>query len=152
MSFLDSFSSKKGAAGKEKAGKGVRAAVKADEAKKEAFAQVSDGKKETKVTAPKPGKESTVDAYRILTAPIVTEKSALLAKQSQYIFLVTPRATKMDVRNAVHQVYGVRPVAVNIVSLPGKHVRFGRHFGQQVSRKKAVVTLPAGKTIDVTNA
>jgi large subunit ribosomal protein L23 len=66
--------------------------------------------------------------------------------------MIAPNATKMDVRNAVQHVYGVRPVAVNIVKMQGKVVRFGRYSGRQVGRKKAIVTLPAGKTIDVTNA
>jgi len=147
MSILDRFSSTKGKATTSKATK----VAKADEAKQEAFAKVSDGKE--KVAAPAvTRKDSTADAYRVLLSPVVTEKSALLAQQSQYIFMITPTATKMDVRNAIHKVYGVRPVAVNIAKLKGKVVRFGRTYGRQALRKKAIITLPAGKTIDVTNA
>ena len=149
MSILDRFSSTKGKATKTapKASK----VSKAEEAKQEAFAKVSDGKE--KAVAVKPvAKESTGDAYRVLVAPVVTEKSAMLAKESKYIFMIAPAATKMDVRNAVHKVYGVRPIAVNIVKTQGKVVRFGRYSGRQVGRKKAIITLPAGKTIDVTNA
>ena len=147
MSILDRFTSKKG-----KGAKTSPKAAKVEAAEKEAFKNVPDGKKEeTKATAT-PRKESTGDAYRVLQAPVVTEKSTLIAKSSQYVFMVAPGATKMDVRNAVQSVYGVRPIDVNMVALPGKIVRFGRTVGRQVKRKKAIVTLPAGKTIDVTSA
>lgn len=147
MSILDRFSSKKG-----KAEKTSPKAKKIEAVEKEAFKNVPDGKKEeTKKDAPQQ-KESTGNAYRILVAPIVTEKSTRLGKSSQYIFAVAETATKMEVRNAVQSVYGIRPIAVNMVSLPGKIVRFGRTTGRQVKRKKAIVTLPVGKTIDVTSA
>ena len=147
MSILDRFSSKKG-----KAEKTSPKASKVDVAEKEAFKAMPDGKKvEVKADVVKQ-KESTGNAYRVLLAPIVTEKSALLAKSSQYIFLVAATANKMEVRNAVQSVYGIRPIDVNMVSLPGKVVRFGRNTGRQVKRKKAIVTLPIGKTIDVTSA
>jgi large subunit ribosomal protein L23 len=149
MSILDRFSSTKGKS--TKAAPKASKAAKAEEAKKEAFAKVSDGK-EKAVAATPVAKESTGEAYRILVAPVVTEKSAMVGKESKYIFMIAPNATKMDVRNAVQHVYGVRPVAVNIVKMQGKVVRFGRYSGRQVGRKKAIVTLPAGKTIDVTNA
>lgn len=159
MSFLDRFTSRKG---KEKKGipaggpgAGVALTKKAKpDAEKQAFQAVPSGKKETPATAAKtaPKKEATDQAFRILLRPLVTEKSSRQAKLNQYSFEIPTPATKMDVRNAVHQVYGIRPLDVNIARLPGKIIRYGRTTGRQAVRKKAIVTLPSGKSIDVFSA
>lgn len=91
-------------------------------------------------------------AHAILVRPIVTEKSTLGGKLSQYTFEVATTASKADVRRAVHHLYGVTPVSVNVSTMRGKVVRFGRTMGRTANSKKAVVTLPLGKTIDVVSA
>ncbi len=85
----------------------------------------------------------------IISHPLVTEKSAVLASQGTYVFVVSTRANKIQVRNAIKALYGIIPVSVNIQNVRGKAVRFGRHKGQRNSWKKALVTLPKGKSIDV---
>ncbi len=161
MSFLDRFTSQKGQQEK-KAPKTsvVQADKKAKAAEKKAFEAVGsteapkEAKKE-KATTPVVASESkgnTQQAFRVLLRPIVTEKSTQLARLRQYVFEITENASKMDIRNAVHHVYGVRPVAINIVNLPGKIVRYGRSWGRQMERRKAIVTLPEGKSIDVVNS
>lgn len=147
MSWFDRFNSTKG---KEKKSVAVNA-------EKKAFASVSSGKtepaKETAVaksTKPATSKTSTDRAYRILLRPVVTEKSTLVSKHNQYVFAIAPMATKIEVRRAVQHVYGIRPTGVAIVNLPGKAVRYGATVGRTMARKKAIVTLPAGKTIDMT--
>ena len=151
MSFFDRFTSKKG-----KEQKSV-----APSADKKAFAAVPSGKEEKKepakkVEAAKPAakklvnKETTHRAHRVLLRAAVTEKSTMLGKLNQYVFMVDSDATKVDVRHAVQHVYGIQPINVSMVRLPGKIVRYGRSVGRTNVRKKAVVTLPAGKTIDLT--
>ena len=46
-------------------------------------------------------------------------------------------------------VYGIKPIKINILKITGKKVRFGRSFGKRKDWKKAVVTLPAGQTIQL---
>lgn len=85
----------------------------------------------------------------VILRPIVTEKSAYLAVQSQYIFEVQPRANKVQVKDAIRKMYSITPVSVNIQSVEGKKVRRGRVQGKRKDWKKAIVTLPKGKKIEV---
>lgn len=152
MGFFDRFTSRKGKA--EKAAPKKRAdKISAEEAKKQAFKNVptekpAEPKGDVTVSTPK----STGDAYRVLLGGVVTEKSARLERMNQFVFSIAPNATKQMVAAAVKNVYGVRPESVQIIRLPGKWVRYGRTMGRQVNRKKAIVQLPAGKTIDVVSS
>ncbi|MBU0646354.1 50S ribosomal protein L23 [Patescibacteria group bacterium] len=85
----------------------------------------------------------------VILHPLVTEKAAILASQGTYAFVVSTKANRIQVRDAVRALYGITPVNVNIQNVRGKKVRFGRLGGQRNSWKKAFVTLPEGKTIDV---
>ncbi len=158
MSWFDRFTSKKG---KEQAATPKKGVVKVDAAKaaeQKAFANVPSGKEALaskpaaaapSATPSAPSRDVRYRAHRVLLRPVVTEKSTRLGSQSQYVFEVATRASKADVRQAVFHVYGVKPISVNVMVNQGKSVRFGRTYGQTIARKKAVVTLPAGKTIDV---
>lgn len=88
-------------------------------------------------------------AYRVLLAPWQSEKAARLGSENQYVFSVASAANKIEIKEAIFRVYGVRPVAVNIIRLPGKTVRYGKNTGKEKMRVKAVVTLPRGKTISI---
>ncbi|MBI4133329.1 50S ribosomal protein L23 [Candidatus Uhrbacteria bacterium] len=88
-------------------------------------------------------------AYRILSHPLVTEKSAVLAEGSTYVFVVPLHVTKPEVNQAVYEVYGIRPRSVRVIRRIGKRVRFGRVEGTRKSWKKAIVTMPKGKTLPI---
>lgn len=83
----------------------------------------------------------------ILVRALVTEKSAVKQSENKYSFVVVNGANKGAVRQAVFEVYGVKPVAVNMINVQGKPIRFGNHSGKRSDYKKAVVTLPKGKSI-----
>lgn len=85
----------------------------------------------------------------ILLRPLVTEKGTHLEAQGTYQFAVALRATKIDIARAVLARYGVRPVKVNVMHRAGKVVRFGRLRGKRSDWKRALVTMPKGKTINV---
>jgi len=152
MSIFDRFTSQKGKATPKRQSKA--ATVEAE--KKEAFKQVPGGSKPEPKSEKKADVKTTLKdtgaAHRVLLGAIVTEKSALLETETKYVFAVASDATKKTVADAVQKVYGIRPVAINMVSLPGKWVRYGRSVGRQIKRKKAVITLPAGKKIDIVSA
>lgn len=164
MGFFDRFTSKKGKDQTAGPKRGVVKASKDEDVAKKAFAAVPSGKEEapkekdkgkTEKTGTIPAKSSSSTghlAHAILVRPIVTEKSTRGGAQSQYTFEVNTSASKADVRRAVHHLYGVTPVSVNILTMLGKEVRFGRTYGRTMKRKKAIVTLPKGKTIDVVSA
>jgi len=94
-------------------------------------------------------KENTGAAFRVLLRPLVTEKASTLTPLGKYVFAVAASATKGAIAEAIYQVYGVRPVSVNTVVLRGKYVRSGRNAGKRSDWKKAIITLPAGKTISI---
>ncbi len=137
MGILDKFKSKK-----EKELKGEIVETTAVEAVKEKKVTKAEPKvKKTKVIP--------ADLSGTIIKPLVTEKAAVIAHTGQYSFIVAPKANRVAVRAAIKAMYGVIPVSVNIQRVRGKVVRFGRTLGQRASWKKAIVTLPKGKTIDV---
>lgn len=85
----------------------------------------------------------------ILLRALVTEKSAVKQSENKYSFVVANDANKAVIRKAVFEVYGVKPVKVNVINMQGKAMRFGNHSGKRSDFKKAIVTLPKGKTIVV---
>ena len=85
----------------------------------------------------------------ILIRPLITEKGTLLADQNKYLFAVALDATKIDVRRAVEQTFDVTVLSVNMVNVPGKEKRWGRHRYRTSRWRKAIVTLQQGQTIDL---
>lgn len=89
------------------------------------------------------------DVYSLLVSPIVTEKAERLQANGKYMFNVSKRANKIEIARAIKEVYGVTPVAVNIIVRKGKVVRFGKYQGRRKDEKKAIVTLKKGDILTV---
>lgn len=92
--------------------------------------------------------------YKILQKPIITEKTAnMQISQPRYGFIVSPDATKIDVKVAIKELYGVEVSKVNILNAREKF-KNGRKVKKQIKRRnqrKAYVTLKnANDTLDVT--
>jgi len=88
-----------------------------------------------------------------LIKPLITEKmTAQGDKLNRYGFVVEPRANKLEIKEAVEQMYGVKVENVNTINYRGKNkTRFtkaGILSGRTVHRKKAIVTLVEGDKID----
>ena len=73
-------------------------------------------------------------------------------KLNRYSFVVEPRANKLEIKEAVEQMYGVKVENVNTMNYRGKtkvrYTKAGILSGRNVHRKKAVVTLVEGDKID----
>lgn len=82
-------------------------------------------------------------ARDIIKRPIITERSADLMVDKKYTFEVDPRANKVQIRNAVEEIFGVTVTNVNTMNYKGKFKRFGRYSGYTRKRKKAIVELSA---------
>ena len=93
-----------------------------------------------------------MEARDILIKPIVTEKSTALMEERKYTFCVPLSATKIQIRQAVEQIYKVKVQAVNTMRYEGKMKRLGRTQGRRSDWKKAVVTLKPGETIELFEA
>jgi large subunit ribosomal protein L23 len=68
---------------------------------------------------------------------------------NKYSFVVQKDANKNQIMQAVQELYGVKPVSVNMINVDGRRVRFGRSMGRRSDYKKAIVTLPKGKAITI---
>jgi large subunit ribosomal protein L23 len=97
-----------------------------------------------------------LDHYRtIIIRPIVTEKSMAQSeagqKRNKYTFLVRPEANKTEIGRAVSALWNVRVVKVNTLMVKGKERRhsFRHRPGKTAERKKAIVTLAEGQSIDI---
>ncbi len=91
------------------------------------------------------------DAEQVLMRPVVSEKSYALMEDGTYIFVVAPDATKIDVRYAVEQAFGVRVKSVNTLNRKGKRRRNRKSntVGTKSDTKRAIVTLAGGDKIDL---
>lgn len=100
-------------------------------------------------TAPAKKVKGSVISYKVLRHPLVTEKSAVMGSLNKYSFIVDPRANKITIKQAIKELYGVTPVDVRTVNVAGKVKRSGRSTGRRSDYKKAIVTLPKGKSITI---
>jgi large subunit ribosomal protein L23 len=91
------------------------------------------------------------DAMSVLLRPVVSEKSYSLMDKNVYTFIVDPAATKVDVRHAVEQAFGVRVMNVNTLNRKGKATRNRRTNvrGRRPNSKRAIVTLHPDDSIDL---
>lgn len=101
----------------------------------------------------KPAKKAKIEEKAsvrgLLISPVITEKSAKGEQYGKYVFQVEADAGKTEIKKAVETRYGIKPIKVNIVTNEGKYKRYGRFWGKRKDTKKAVVTLPKGKSINV---
>lgn len=93
------------------------------------------------------------DKNNILKRPLVTEKMTIQGEQlNRYAFIVQRRANKLSIKKAVEEMYGVSVETVRTMTMPGKarsrFTKSGITKGQTQARKKAIVTLVKGDTID----
>ncbi|HML92021.1 50S ribosomal protein L23 [Methyloceanibacter sp.] len=93
---------------------------------------------------------SALQAYDVILAPVITEKSSEASESNQVVFKVRLDATKPQIKNAVEKLFGVKVVAVNTLTRKGKTKLFRGIKGTQKDTKKAVVKLAEGDKIDVT--
>ncbi|MVZ62410.1 50S ribosomal protein L23 [Sphingobacterium humi] len=89
----------------------------------------------------------------IIKKPILTEKASLLTEKSnRYAFKVDHRANKIQIKQAVEQMFGVSVVAVNTAVVAGKsksrYTKAGFVSGRSPKYKKAIITVKDGETID----
>lgn len=90
----------------------------------------------------------------IIIKPIISEKANYLTDlRGDYSFLVNPKANKIQVRNAVEAMYGVKVADVRTMiyapKVSSKHTKKGLQVGKTSKLKKAVVSLAEGEVIDI---
>jgi large subunit ribosomal protein L23 len=91
-----------------------------------------------------------ISHYDVILSPVITEKSTFASQNNQVIFKVPLRVTKTQVKQAVESLFNVKVKAVNTIVRKGKLKTFRGIRSIQSDTKKAIVTLEAGHSIDVT--
>ena len=90
------------------------------------------------------------DLYRAVVRPVVTEKSsAAYAARREYAFVVDPAATKLQIREAVEQMFDVRVRKVRTAQQRKRLRSMGKTRGTRAKWKKAYVSLHEGDTIEI---
>lgn len=89
-----------------------------------------------------------MDARDILIRPLITERTTALMEAGKYVFVVAPKANKIEIAKAVSEIFKVKVESVNTVNVLGKVKRVGRNLGKRSDYKKAIVKLAAGETIE----
>jgi large subunit ribosomal protein L23 len=85
----------------------------------------------------------------VLLAPVLSEKSYSLIDQRKYAFKIHPDAHRLQVRQAVEQLFDVHVERVNILKVQAKPKRRGLIKGTRPGWKKAIVQVRQGETIPI---
>lgn len=95
-----------------------------------------------------------MEARDIVIRPLITEKSTALMEEGRYVFVVDKRANKIQIAQAIAEIFKVKVTAVNTVNVGGKTKRMhvnrrqaSPKFGRRPGYKKAIVKLAQGETI-----
>lgn len=90
------------------------------------------------------------NARDIIIEPVVSEQSMeLMQENNTYTFRVLKEANKIEIKNAIEEIFNVSVENVNTMNVRGKTRRMGRNEGKRPDWKKALVKLAAGDQIEV---
>lgn len=90
------------------------------------------------------------ELYSVIIRPLVTEKSTdKLEREGSYTFVVARDANKVEIAQAVQELFNVKVTDVRTMQYRGKEKRLGRFVGRRAGWKKAVVRLRAGDSIEI---
>jgi len=91
------------------------------------------------------------DPRDVILRPVVSEKSYALLEENVYTFEVHPSSSKPEIKDAVESIFGVDVLKVNTLNRKGKRKKNRRtnSWGSRPSRKRAIVTLADGDSIEL---
>jgi large subunit ribosomal protein L23 len=89
--------------------------------------------------------------YDVVLAPHITEKSTMLSDHNAVVFKVAGTASKPEIKAAVEALFNVSVVGVNTIVTKGKTKKWKGQPYRRSDVKKAIVTLAAGQSIDITS-
>ena len=82
-----------------------------------------------------------IRSRKVIQSPLTTEKNVGRQAQHQYTFRVDRGANKIEIKEAVENIFKVKVLRVNTSHVQGKNKRVRFHMGKTSSWKKAVVKL-----------
>lgn len=90
-----------------------------------------------------------MEARDIIQAPIITEKSMALKEQyNKYTFKVAKKANKIQIKQAIEEIFKVKVINVATINVLPKRKRVGQYVGYTSAYKKAICQLAEGQKID----
>ena len=90
-----------------------------------------------------------MSARDVILKPIVSEKSYALIDENAYTFLVHPDANKVQIRQAVEEIWGVKVLKVNTQNRSGKVKSSRMGKGKRKNTRRAIVKLAEGDKIEL---
>ena len=84
----------------------------------------------------------------IIKNPRITEKSSVAQEQNIYTFDISSRANKTEIKKAIFALYKVKPLRVNVLSVPKKNIMMKGKESMRGGGRKALVYLKAGDKIE----
>ncbi len=90
-----------------------------------------------------------VKHYETIIKPIVTEKATMASAANAIVFEAAISANKLEIKEAVENLFNVKVRSVNVLVAKGKRKRFRGRPGKRKDVKKAYVRLEEGYTVDV---
>ena len=85
----------------------------------------------------------------VIIRPLMTEKATMASEaDNTFVFEVGCNTTKLEIKEAVQSLFGVRVEKVRTMVVRGKMKRFGRYYGKRSNWKKALVTVADGEDLN----
>lgn len=93
------------------------------------------------------------EPVNVIKEALLTEKATMLSSNlNQYVFSVSPSASRTNIKNSIEKMFGVSVLKVNTLTQKpkAKRDRMRRNQkGYSPLKKKAIITLKAGDSIDL---
>lgn len=87
---------------------------------------------------------------KLLKRPLMTEKVVRMQEeQNTYAFEVPRDANKIEIQRAIEEIFEVEVDKVRTINVRGKLKRLGRYVGRRAAKKKAMVTLKEGHSLEL---
>ena len=85
----------------------------------------------------------------VIKAPVVTEKASYGEQNGVYSFYVDVKSNKTEIKLAIEKLFNVKVMDIKTINVHPKKKRVGRYAGLTNRKKKAIVTLAPGQTIEL---
>lgn len=86
----------------------------------------------------------------IIKSPVITEKADKMTSESNvYSFFTDTKANKTEIKLAIEKIFNVKVTSIKTINVHPKKKRVGRYAGLTNRKKKAIVTLAEGQTIEL---
>ena len=90
-----------------------------------------------------------MDIYSVIKRPLFTEKGTTLKESENKVLIeVDRKANKIDIKNAVEEIFKVQVESINTINKRPKRRMRGRIPGRTTATKKAIITLKKGEKLD----